>query len=80
LLGEGHDQPCGNCDTCEAGTATTVEPMPFALNQQVEHAEWGRGVVQQYEPGRVVVLFDEVGFRTLALDIVCEHNLLTALD
>jgi ATP-dependent DNA helicase RecQ len=80
LLGEDHDQPCRNCDTCDAGTATTVESMPYALNQRVEHAEWGSGVVQQYEPGRVVVLFDEVGFRTLALDIVCERDLLTPLD
>ncbi|HST46325.1 RecQ family ATP-dependent DNA helicase [Jatrophihabitans sp.] len=80
LLGEEHQQPCGNCDNCDAGTSTTVQAMPFALGQRVEHAEWGIGVVQQYEPGRVVVLFDDVGFRTLALDVVAERELLTPVD
>ena len=76
LLGEDHEEPCGNCDNCDAGTSTTVQAQPFALGQRVRHAEWGTGVVQQYEPGRVVVLFDEVGFRTLALDVVDERGLL----
>jgi ATP-dependent DNA helicase RecQ len=76
LLGEDRDGPCGNCDNCDAGTSTTVEDRPFALGQRVEHAEWGTGTVQQYEPGRVVVLFEEVGFRTLALDVVEERGLL----
>ena len=76
LLGEDQQEPCHNCDNCDAGTSTTVQAQPFALSQRVEHAEWGTGVVQQYEPGRVVVLFDEVGFRTLALDVVAEKDLL----
>jgi ATP-dependent DNA helicase RecQ len=80
LLGEEHQQPCGNCDNCDAGTSTTVQAVPFALGQRVEHAEWGIGLVQQYEPGRVVVLFDDEGFRTLALDVVAERGLLTPLD
>jgi ATP-dependent DNA helicase RecQ len=76
LLGEDHPEPCGTCDNCDAGSSTTVQAHPFALSQRVEHAEWGTGTVQQYEPGRVVVLFDEVGFRTLALDVVSERGLL----
>jgi ATP-dependent DNA helicase RecQ len=76
LLGEDHQEPCGNCDNCDAGTSTTVQAQPFALGQRVDHAEWGTGIVQQYEPGRVVVLFDDVGFRTLALDVVAERGLL----
>jgi ATP-dependent DNA helicase RecQ len=80
LLGEDHPEPCQNCDNCDAGTSTTVESQPFPLGQRVEHAEWGTGVVQQYEPGRVVVLFDEVGFRTLSLDVIEERGLLTPVD
>ena len=76
LLGEDQQGRCHNCDNCDAGTSTSVEAQPFALSQRVEHAEWGTGVVQQYEPGRVVVLFDDVGFRTLALDVVAERDLL----
>ncbi|HEY0166471.1 MAG TPA: RecQ family ATP-dependent DNA helicase [Jatrophihabitans sp.] len=77
LLGEDRVDPCSHCDNCDAGTSSTVEHQPFALSQRVEHAQWGIGVVQQYEPGRVVVLFDDVGFRTLALDVVAERGLLT---
>ncbi len=80
LLGEDRAEPCQNCDNCDAGTSTTVQDQPFALSQRVEHPEWGTGVVQQYEPGRVVVLFDDVGFRTLALDVVAERGLLTPQD
>jgi ATP-dependent DNA helicase RecQ len=77
LLGEDRTDQCHNCDNCDAGTSTTVDSLPFPLGQRVEHAEWGSGVVQQYEPGRVVVLFDEVGFRTLSLDVIEERGLLT---
>lgn len=49
---------------------------PFAIGQGVDHSEWGRGTVQQFEPGRVVVLFDHAGYRTLSLDLVEENNLL----
>ncbi|HEX8767712.1 MAG TPA: RecQ family ATP-dependent DNA helicase, partial [Jatrophihabitans sp.] len=80
LLGEDQQEPCGNCDNCDAGTSTNVQEQPFAVSQRVDHAEWGTGIVQQYEPGRVVVLFDEVGFRTLALDVVAERGLLSPAD
>ncbi|HEX8081726.1 MAG TPA: RecQ family ATP-dependent DNA helicase [Jatrophihabitans sp.] len=76
LLGEDRTEPCQNCDNCDAGTSTTVGDQPFALSQRVRHAEWGTGIVQQYEPGRVVVLFEDMGFRTLALDVVEERGLL----
>jgi ATP-dependent DNA helicase RecQ len=76
LLGEDQQEPCRNCDNCDAGTSSTVQAEPFALSQRVEHSEWGTGIVQQYEPGRVVVLFEAVGFRTLALDVVAERGLL----
>lgn len=32
--------------------------------------------MQQFESGRVVVLFDHAGYRTLSLDLVEENNLL----
>ena len=44
------------------------------------HPEWGEGEVQRYEHDRVVVvLFDEVGYKTLALDVVLERGLLEAV-
>ncbi len=78
-FGEQLDEPCGNCDTCEAGTAMEqpdADGSPFALQSRVEHTEWGEGLVMRYEGDRIVVLFEEVGYRTLSLPAVQEHALL----
>ncbi|HVM11492.1 MAG TPA: hypothetical protein VM638_03315 [Actinomycetota bacterium] len=42
----------------------------------MRHAAWGEGAVQRYEAGKMVVLFDEGGYRTLATDLVEEQGLL----
>lgn len=76
LLGEPATEPCGSCDNCAAGTATEQAEQPYPLGSRVRHAEWGIGVVQQYEPDRVVVLFDEAGFRALSLEVLAEQQLL----
>ena len=36
---------------------------PFPVHSQVRHAEWGTGLVLNYEDDRMTVLFDEVGTR-----------------
>jgi ATP-dependent DNA helicase RecQ len=80
-FGEDLPRPCGNCDTCSSGSAMAREielrgaagrpaksgPGSFALNAPVEHREWGPGVVMRHEPDRITVLFEQVGYRTLAL-------------
>ncbi len=81
-FGEQLDEPCGNCDTCEAGTATEqpdADDSPFALQGRVEHVEWGEGVVMRYEGDRIVVLFEDVGYRTLSLPAVQRLGLLREL-
>jgi ATP-dependent DNA helicase RecQ len=77
-FGEEHEPPCGSCDNCNAGL---VEPddgaeRPFEIGATVTHGEWGPGEVQRYDEDRVVVLFESVGYRTLALDLVAEKGLL----
>jgi ATP-dependent DNA helicase RecQ len=42
----------------------------------VTHKTWGAGEVQRYDRDRVVVLFEAVGYRTLALTLVEEEGLL----
>ena len=49
---------------------------PFPVETPVEHSEWGPGVVMRVEDDRLVVLFDEVGYKTLGLAAVLEHDLL----
>ncbi|MGY1883861.1 RecQ family ATP-dependent DNA helicase [Blastococcus sp. SYSU DS0753] len=79
-FGEQLPQPCGNCDTCEAGTARehAVGDAPFPVNSAVRHAEWGHGVVMSVEPDRLTVLFDQEGYKTLATAAVESHHLLEA--
>ncbi|HVQ95091.1 MAG TPA: RecQ family ATP-dependent DNA helicase [Mycobacteriales bacterium] len=78
LLGEDHPRRCGNCDNCDRGDSADQRNRPFRLGSRVRHPEWGTGTVQLYEEDdRVVVLFDEVGYKTLALPVVAAHTLLT---
>ena len=69
-FGEPVDGPCGHCDNCEAGRAAEAAPpddVPFPVGARVAHGEWGEGVVQRYDDDALVVLFDDVGYKTLAL-------------
>ena len=77
-FGEAFDPPCGNCDNCDAGRGEEgVEPEgPFRVGMRVEHPEWGLGTVQRIEPDMLTVVFDGVGYKTLAVDVVEERGLL----
>ncbi|SOC52065.1 ATP-dependent DNA helicase RecQ [Blastococcus aggregatus] len=82
-FGEQLDQPCGNCDNCTSGTAQEHpgpddHDTPFPVETPVAHTEWGNGVVMRVEDDRITVLFDEVGYKTLGLAAVLEHDLLRA--
>jgi ATP-dependent DNA helicase RecQ len=85
-FGEQLDEPCGNCDsdTCtgtaeqRAAAAEARAHTPFPVETPVEHSEWGPGVVMRVEDDRIVVLFDEVGYKTLGIAAVTENGLLRA--
>ena len=78
-FGEAYEPPCDRCDNCEAGhVVEQAHDLPFELGARVTHGRWGTGVVQRYEADKLVVLFDEVGYKTLALDLVRERGLLEA--
>jgi ATP-dependent DNA helicase RecQ len=80
-FGEEYDAPCGNCDNCAAGIAAEeAGDQPFPLNSRVRHAAWDEGLVMRYEGDKIVVLFDGVGYKTLALSVVTEEGLLTAAE
>jgi ATP-dependent DNA helicase RecQ len=78
-FGEPFEPPCGHCDNCEAGHGGEPEPddAPFAVGARVAHAQWGEGVVQRYDDQAVVVLFDEVGYKSLALEVLREREILS---
>ncbi|GLY17967.1 ATP-dependent DNA helicase RecQ [Kineosporia sp. NBRC 101677] len=77
-LDTGDEPGCGNCDTCKSGLVAEqeaeAEDLPpeiaavrFDTNERVRHREWGPGVVMRDEADRITVLFEQVGYRTLAL-------------
>ncbi|UNX55424.1 RecQ family ATP-dependent DNA helicase [Georgenia sp. TF02-10] len=49
---------------------------PFPLQAPVRHREWGDGVVMRHEGDRITVFFDTEGYKTLARDVIAEHDLL----
>jgi ATP-dependent DNA helicase RecQ len=51
---------------------------PFPVSSVVRHREWGAGTVMGYERDRVVILFDNVGYKTLSVPVVHRRGLLTA--
>ncbi len=79
-FGEAFDDPCDRCDNCEAGTVVPAPvTLPFELNARVHHESWGDGMVMRYEGDKVLVLFDDQGYKTLSVEMVTERNLLTLL-
>jgi len=73
---------CGVCDACRSGSAEesdrAVEAAggAFGVGDPVRHEEFGAGLVSEVEADRVTVLFDEVGYRTLSLEVVEERGIL----
>ncbi|MEU0884106.1 RecQ family zinc-binding domain-containing protein [Lentzea sp. NPDC005914] len=80
-FGQELDQPCGNCDICDEGvTAGDSGPGQYPPNSVVRHEEWGRGTVVRREAGRVMVLFDDVGYKTLSLASIGDTGVLVPSD
>jgi ATP-dependent DNA helicase RecQ len=79
-FGEEHAVPCFYCDNCDAGLVhPDAAVRPFPIGAPVTHKSWGPGEVQRYDRDRVVVLFESVGYRTLALSLVEEEGLLSLI-
>jgi ATP-dependent DNA helicase RecQ len=81
-FGENAAEPCGQCDNCDAGRSAPAAAPPgagraLAVGTRVEHAEWGPGTVLVEEADRLTVLFDEVGYKELAISVVLGEQLLS---
>ena len=77
-FGEPFEPPCGRCDNCDAGRGDGAARASGRSRsaRASRTTEWGEGDVQRYEDDAVVVLFDDVGYKTLALDVLRERGLL----
>ena len=78
-FGEAFEPPCGNCDLCDAGLGAPPDEQAaagFAAGDRVLHHAWGVGTVGRIEGDQITVVFDTVGYKTLAQDLVIERGLL----
>jgi ATP-dependent DNA helicase RecQ len=78
-FGEHLEHPCGHCDSCYEDTVEEAGDEPFPVHSEVRHKEWGKGMVLQYAGDQMTVLFEEVGYKTLAVPVVAENKLLKQL-
>ncbi|MBC7822837.1 MAG: DUF3553 domain-containing protein, partial [Candidatus Parcubacteria bacterium] len=66
-FGEQLDQVCGHCDNCKAGISASDSGLkPYPISSRVIHKSWGEGTVMRYEADKVVILFEQVGYKTLS--------------
>jgi ATP-dependent DNA helicase RecQ len=80
-FGERAAEECGNCDNCEAGRGRAERgDRPFDVGVAVRHSEWGEGVVQRYDGDQVAILFEDVGYKTLSVELVTERGLLETVS
>jgi ATP-dependent DNA helicase RecQ len=78
-FGEPAADHCDYCDRCVVRTAPQVIDLrdhPFPEQSRVRHSSWGNGLVLRHEGDSIVVLFDEVGYKTLSVDVVVANGLL----
>ncbi|QUW19629.1 RecQ family ATP-dependent DNA helicase [Agrococcus sp. Marseille-Q4369] len=90
-FGEELPELCGACDTCRSGSAERIEEAresadassdtagDWTVGQRVRHESWGEGGVVSDDGDRITVLFDEEGYKTLALEVVERSGVLQQL-
>ncbi|MFP5252523.1 MAG: RecQ family ATP-dependent DNA helicase [Actinomycetes bacterium] len=81
-FGEPPEASCGSCDNCRAGLSDDdgSADSPYALHAAVSHETFGAGTVTDVEADRMTVLFEDVGYRTLSLELVEGECLLRPAD
>ncbi|WP_091227196.1 RecQ family ATP-dependent DNA helicase [Microbacterium sp. 3J1] len=64
---------CENCDRCEQRDAAAaaardagIDDAPLAVDQRVEHGEWGAGTVTGVEPDRATIYFESEGYKVVS--------------
>ncbi|PPG27753.1 recombinase RecQ [Pseudoclavibacter sp. RFBG4] len=65
---------CGNCDGCDrredtsdAQAESVPADAPLAIDETVEHREWGAGTVISVEEDRATIFFESEGYKVVAL-------------
>ncbi len=79
-FGEHLPQRCNNCDNCQNGTPFDAPAQNTQNSLQVgafvRHKNWGDGQLLHEDGDSLTVLFEKVGYKTLARALVSEKGLL----
>ena len=76
-FGERLEGPCGRCDRCRSGEGKLLpQAGGYPVGSAVQHDTFGPGTVVDEDVEQVTVLFDEHGYRTLALGVVEDEGLM----
>ncbi len=90
-FGEHAPERCGNCDVCERLDEQADDDLPLGAPRHEEAADplparlprppprVGPGEVQRVDGDHLIVLFDDVGYKTLGAEIVAARHLLERL-
>lgn len=81
-FGQKAEKSCGTCDNCQAGITTETDEglKPYPIDSRVVHKSWGEGTVMRYEGDKVVVLFEQVGYKTIGVNLALLYGLLRKLS
>jgi ATP-dependent DNA helicase RecQ len=78
-FGETLEEPCWFCDNCKAGVVVEEDSgskKPFPHTSRVVRSSWGERLVMRYEGDKIVILFDEVGYKIFDIDFGKKRGLL----
>ena len=73
------DVAAGAAGTTETVGRPTAENHTYLPGVRVSHDQWGEGEVMSEGDGKITILFESVGYRTLSLAVVTDKQLLVAL-
>ncbi len=82
-FGEPAEERCGHCDNDQRANAPMGEgdgSRPFARGSRVRHAVFGEGEVIGYAGNRILLTFDEAGYKRLDLGLVTEGDVLEEVN
>jgi len=73
------DASAGAVRTAETVARATADNHTYLPGVRVSHDQWGKGEVMSEGDGKITILFESVGYRTLSLAVVTDRQLLVAL-
>jgi ATP-dependent DNA helicase RecQ len=75
-FGEAYEPPCGNCEAGLVKAHSAAAQAGWQGGERVRHSDWGEGTVGQVEGDQLTIVFDDVGYKTLAVELIEERGLL----